>query len=463
MKHMLRFLIVAPLSMILVPGFICLGVSFDTLGDLPGGYFSSEARGVSEDGMIVVGRSISSGLLQAELEAFKWEFGTMKGLGYFDDDSKRSYAEAISSDGKTIVGGGDSASGTHAMIWDSAGMHALTDLPFSLATCVSPNGDIIAGYSQTAKGAEAFYWKKGVVKHMGTSSDDNLINSAVNAMSPDGWIMVGKQHIEYNYHYSVYWDLENDPAILQHKLDTSLAEAFGISADKSIAVGHERNMAVYWPVEIGARYKWLPEPNFNAPSEARDVSSDGSLIVGWRSNPVPDPDHGSEAMLWWRTLIGSEWIYVAENLNDHLDANGVDRNGFFCEAIYDVTDNGRTVVGSGKNSDGNTEAFRVRLGLTGLGGYHLETDGRTLQTGIFLGQLDVSLAPWIWCYNAGHWFYLSEPVAEAGRGWIYVADIITLNVRMMDSDHIGYSFDMEKWLYINPAVIAAGHGWVFML
>jgi probable HAF family extracellular repeat protein len=85
------------------------------LGDLPGGGFQSFAFDVSGDGSIVVGRSAGS-----QLEAFVWTQGTgmlrleqvlVVALGLDITGWNLTSAEAISTDGNTIVGYGTNPSG----------------------------------------------------------------------------------------------------------------------------------------------------------------------------------------------------------------------------------------------------------------------------------------------------------------------------------------------------------------
>ena len=76
---------------------------FMGLGDLPGGNFTSSARGVSADGSTVVGFSYST----SGMEAFRWTAaGSMVGLGDLDGGDFSSEARAVSADGSTIVGVG---------------------------------------------------------------------------------------------------------------------------------------------------------------------------------------------------------------------------------------------------------------------------------------------------------------------------------------------------------------------
>ncbi|MFQ5410880.1 MAG: PEP-CTERM sorting domain-containing protein, partial [Phycisphaerae bacterium] len=85
--------------------------SFQGLGDLPGGSFSSRANGISADGSVVVGRGWS----EPSFEAFLWaEAGGLMGLGDLPGGITISSAIGVSSDGRVVVGISDSASGGEA-------------------------------------------------------------------------------------------------------------------------------------------------------------------------------------------------------------------------------------------------------------------------------------------------------------------------------------------------------------
>jgi len=84
------------------------------LGDLPGGIFDSSARGISADGLVVVGVSAYSASAQ---EAFRWTVGGgMVGLGYLPGGSVTSVATSASGDGSVVVAVSDSVSGTEAFV-----------------------------------------------------------------------------------------------------------------------------------------------------------------------------------------------------------------------------------------------------------------------------------------------------------------------------------------------------------
>lgn len=135
------------------------------LGTLPDGDLSI-ARGVSGNGSIVVGEGRFETSVPSEysFEAFRWTEGEgMIGLGDLPGGPFRSTAFAISSDGSTIIGESDSASGHEAFLWtDSAGMRGLGDLPGSVfnsaALAVSADGSVVVGTSVGEPYTGAFVW-----------------------------------------------------------------------------------------------------------------------------------------------------------------------------------------------------------------------------------------------------------------------------------------------------------------
>lgn len=98
------------------------------LGDLPGGIFNSDARGVSADGTVIVGESNSA----TGSEAFRWtpEEG-MVGLGSLPGGGFNTSATATSADGSVIVGNGRFAGSAieEAFVWDQTnGIRLLKDV-----------------------------------------------------------------------------------------------------------------------------------------------------------------------------------------------------------------------------------------------------------------------------------------------------------------------------------------------
>ncbi len=133
------------------------------LGDLPGGLSASWADNVSADGNVIIGQSKSARSADdpnAE-EAFRWENGSMSGLGDLDGGVFWSEAYGTSADGSVVVGWGSTDQGKEAFLWTSeTGMVklscVLTALGVSLsewaeltyATDVSDDGLTIVGFGQ---------------------------------------------------------------------------------------------------------------------------------------------------------------------------------------------------------------------------------------------------------------------------------------------------------------------------
>ena len=141
------------------------GASFQGVGDLPGGSFSSFANDVSGDGSVVVGGTHTGPELQPYTEAFRWTFDDgMVGLGDLPGGEIASSALGVSADGSVIVGNSQSDfSPSEAYRWTSSGgMVGLGDLPdggiSSFAWDVSADGSVVVGRGTSEFGSEAFRW-----------------------------------------------------------------------------------------------------------------------------------------------------------------------------------------------------------------------------------------------------------------------------------------------------------------
>jgi probable HAF family extracellular repeat protein len=143
------------------------GTGMVGLGDFPGGGTRSGASDTSADGGVVVGSSISA----SGLEAFRWAAGTgMVGLGDLPDGSFASSAHGVSADGSVIVGIGESTIGREAFVWTQTdGMRSLRDVllangatgfdnwQLKQADAISADGRWVVGWGFNASGdREAF-------------------------------------------------------------------------------------------------------------------------------------------------------------------------------------------------------------------------------------------------------------------------------------------------------------------
>ena len=131
-----------------------------------GGYYYSSAAAVSADGSVVIGNSKDS---NNNNEAFRWTSGTgMVGLGFLNTSgggSYGSYAYAVSADGSAVVGKSrDSNNNYEAFRWTSdegmTGLGFLDAGSYSQASAVSADGSTVVGYSSMNGQANygAFRW-----------------------------------------------------------------------------------------------------------------------------------------------------------------------------------------------------------------------------------------------------------------------------------------------------------------
>ena len=136
---------------------------------------------------------------------------------------------------------------------------------------------------------------------------------------------------------------------------TFSAAAFGISADGSVVVGQGRSAsgteAFRWTSDAGmVGLGGLPGGDFH--SEAYDVSADGSVVVGFS---MSTPGLLVEAFIW----DGANGIRPLATV---LTADfGLDLTGWTLRYAVAVSDDGRTIVGSGINPDGNHAAWVASL------------------------------------------------------------------------------------------------------
>jgi probable HAF family extracellular repeat protein len=280
------------------------------LGDLPGGAFESEVLGLSADGSAAVG----GGHIGVDL-AFRWTSGGgIIGLPELDGGPYGgAVAAATSADGLTVVGWDAGPNGREAFrirVGDFVAM-GLGDLAggefWSEATGISANGTVIAGSSKSALGTEAFVWTAGSGMQALGDLEGGEFSSRALAISADGQVVVG----------------------------------WGSSADGVEAFRWTQAAGLIGLGDLGGGL-----------SEARAVSADGSVIVG-RSF-----DHaGEEAATIWTAETGTR------NLRDVLEAeHGLDITGWTLIAAQGISADGRVIAGRGRNPQGDTEAWVARLG-----------------------------------------------------------------------------------------------------
>ncbi len=339
--------------------------SFQGLGDLPGGYFSSSAYGVSADGLVVVGRSKSS----SGTESFRWVANDgIVGLGDLDGGSFFGGSTGASADGAVVVGfsksspGYDDNKGEEAFRWTEAdGMVGLGTLGgdhlWSCAYGVNADGSVVVGWSGLeygVEGREAFRWTTdGGMVGLG-DLDGGKFYSWASDVSSDGSVVVGasKSASGEEAKEAFRWTVD-DGMVGLGRLEGS-SNAYAVSADGSVVVGasgtDSRQEAFRWTEENGiVGLGDLPGSGFW--STAFDVSADGSVVVGHSESAS-----GVEAFIWDKNngMRSLKDVLV----NDY----GLDLTGWTLMSARGISDDGRTIVGYGFHPDNlNTEAWVVRL------------------------------------------------------------------------------------------------------
>ncbi len=161
--------------------------TWQLLGALSGGY-EAFAYDVSADGSVVVGMALIKIGNGYNWHAFRWENGTMQDLGTLGGG--RSRANAVSADGKVVVGAAQDTSGNwHAFRWENGVMEDLGTLgSWSEALDVSANGSVIVGNAEQG----AFRWTTQA--GMENLSDIYWYSRPTTAegISPDGRFIVGR-------------------------------------------------------------------------------------------------------------------------------------------------------------------------------------------------------------------------------------------------------------------------------
>lgn len=317
-------------------------VTFQPLGDLPGGTFSSTASGVSADGSIIVGTSNSTNGNTAVI----WQNGTITALESFAD-SISTAASGISADGSVIVGTSYLDRGHSIPVkWLNGGIKELVDrstIPtgFRYAYDVSDDGSAIVGYEFDFTTRPKLWADK---TELTLNHDDSFLSdSKAWAISADGNTVVGQSGGS-----AALW-VDGELTFLE------FAIANAISPDGSTIVGY-RNLGQ----GNGQAVRWRDNQVFELPglsgdglvSQAFGVSADGSVIVGRGQSQ----EFGFEAVIW---LENNDFEGIS--LNHLLEDNGILLDGFSLSMALAVSDDGSTIVGSGFNKDGYREAFLVTI------------------------------------------------------------------------------------------------------
>lgn len=355
-------LLTAGFILLAIPAFSQVGdfalpggeATFEGLGDLPGGSFYSRAQGVSADGSVVVGVSLSGNGSGNADEAFRWtESGGMQGLGALPGEDFDSAAEGVSDDGSVVVG----SSYSEAFRWTEAGgIEGLgflpgAPLPLSYVEDVSDDGSVVVGASLSGNGGEAFRWTEdGGMQGLGDLSGGDFYSFAT-ATSADGSVIVGGSISENGGEAFLRTEAGGMEGLGDLPGSSVDAAAYGVSADGSVVVGiglsENGYEAFRWTESNGMEGLGdLPGGLFDG--SAGGVSADGSIVIGQSHS-----ENGYEAFIWTEKEGMRSLKEVLESDYD------LDLTGWTLVAALDISSDGRVIVGFGTNPNGDTEGWWV--------------------------------------------------------------------------------------------------------
>lgn len=283
--------------------------SFHLVG-FPPGTNSSRVQGLSADGRVAAGFSLSN--VGTVAPGFTWtapggrlDWGLESGLpsitgGY-----------AISGDGTTVVGESltGAASSNRAFRWQGPGtFQNLGTLPFyerSAAYGVSGDGSVVVGRSSAGSGdigAQAVRWTQaGGIQGLGWTQTNGAHSEAL-GVSRDGGTIVGYSQ-DAAGHSEAF--VRTDAAGMQPLSQLPGASsylAYGVNADGTIVVGYSGalRVATIWR---NGQVSSLGTPAGWTDSLARAVDDNGGVVVGHFANGTLDqtaavwtPDRGAEPL-----------------------------------------------------------------------------------------------------------------------------------------------------------------------
>jgi probable HAF family extracellular repeat protein len=350
-------------------------------------FYASAGHGVSANGQTAVGTDGFG----SDARAYQWtSTDGISGLPMLDG-ALRTYgsALAVSADGKTIAGQAESAPGDDgkdhsvATVWqtstaaaanrghtathyaerETASTLTATNIGLfpggivSIANAVSADGSVVVGYGDEKINSvpyqvyQAFKWTAptGMVG-LGWLPGGRLLSEAY-GISPDGSTIVGTSDSAIGSQAMRYTAGEGMVG-LGLPPGASYGGAVAASTNGSVIAGYNNfagnDHAFRWTTSGGMTdLGVLPGDSF---SEATAVSADGSIVVGQSA-----PDFNQQRAFIWDEANGMR------DLKSVIVADNPDLANWTLRSANAISADGKTIVGVGKNPDGNIEGFTAVL------------------------------------------------------------------------------------------------------
>lgn len=282
--------------------YVDLLPSFFGLGDLPGGGCASWAVAVSGDGTTVVGQAFTGSPGNNIVSPYRWKSGLLEAPAVQPAGWTRGTALDVSRDGSVVVGYGATSSSIldwRPFRWEGSTAAELPELPggdqSGWAYAVSADGSIVVGTASGSFGpAEGFWWQDGATKALEVPTGAQSIPHDI---SPDGKVVVGLLSTSVTDTQVFRWEagvIDKFGPVPSSTFDSRIR----ISTNKVAMVGwsqpHGFKEAVLW--RNGRVYGLGDLPGGAVESEATAVSASGSYIVGTSKTGTTE----SSAFVWDR-------------------------------------------------------------------------------------------------------------------------------------------------------------------
>jgi uncharacterized membrane protein len=322
--------------------------SFQGLGH-PEGYSDSWAGAVTPNGNIVIGvAQWCIPQFACGIAPFRWTAATGTQLAITSGDDRLGLARAVSADGNVIVGEAFMAAmrivnGTRFVLDHPAGMDTsyfmdvsgdgstavgtayvapgFTTTPYRWANgswsplafpaghntggarAISDNGNVIAGitYDDSASKPKLTMWTDGVPNNLGTPFEPNgEIGTSHLAMSADGTVIsVRVANGAYRWNGGTWTQIVNEPQLAEPQYDDTRPQA--LNSNGTVLVGQMSRVNLGPPSLPSEAFRWTAAEGAQKISallaaegisttgwqltEATGVSADGTVIVGYGTNP----------------------------------------------------------------------------------------------------------------------------------------------------------------------------------
>lgn len=330
------------------PASICSAQTIHNVGVLPG-HGSSQAFALSQDGSIAATMCYNAVVTRA----CRWTVGGgIVDLGHTPNTNADAYGCARNG---AVIAGTSASLGMYR--WAGGALQSI-GLYYPAAdfySCMGVSGDGGTCFGETrvtpGGGVRAFRWTQaGGFQILGIIAGGN--NSEAWDATPDGSILCGYADLGAPYH-AFRWTASEGMRDIGATLTSNNSFACGISDNGLVVTGYAElgaaTHAFLWRDLGGGAYVMqdLQAPTAFPNSYARDLSPDGSVVVGHCTPPYTAVAHVWTQGLGWR------------DLNIWLPSVGVNLTGWTLENAFAISADGTAIAGRG-TYQGDPRGFVVR-------------------------------------------------------------------------------------------------------